>query len=312
MILCSGEALIDMMPVTAVEGGMAFAPLPGGAAMNTARALGRLGVRTGLWCGLSDDMFGTILREELAASGVDISLCPIVSRPTTLAFVSISGGQTRYTFLDENSAARMVEPRDIPRIGDDVSTLLLGGISLVPEPCGSAHEALCMREAGRRLIMLDLNIRPAFVRDPAAYRARLTRMIAKADIVKVSDEDIAWLYGPGDPVTLTRALLDAGPRLALLTRGAAGAVAVLPGGALAVEAPEVTVVDTVGAGDAFDAGFLAALGDFKALRRPGAGGFDPGLVETALRYGVRVASLAVMKRGAAAPLRAEVEARDSA
>ncbi len=107
--------------------------------------------------------------------------------------------------------------------------MFFGGISLPVEPCGATYEALALREAAGRLIMIDPNIRPGFIRDEARYRARLERMIAVADIVKVSDEDLEWIAGQGDPAELAGKLLAAGPKVICVTRGKDGVTAGKPG-----------------------------------------------------------------------------------
>lgn len=301
MILCCGEALIDMLPRQSAAGEAAFVPLPGGAVYNTALALGRLGVQAGLWCGLSDDLFGQMLAAPLAEAGVDIALCPRSDRPTTLAFVTLDQGQARYRFYDEGTAARMVGPEALPDLPPDITALYFGGISLIPEPCGSAHEALLLREAGRRLVMMDPNIRPGFVTDAAAYRARLGRMLARADIVKLSDEDLHWLMGPGAAGDHARTLMARGPAVVIVTAGAAGATAWCGDAVVAVTPPPVAVVDTVGAGDTFNAGVLAALARAGALSRAGLRALGPEGLRAALDHGARVAAVTVGRAGANPP-----------
>ncbi len=115
----------------------------------------------------------------------------------------------------------MLRRDDLPPPGEEVEALFFGGISLVADPCGAAYEALAEREAGQRVVMVDPNIRPGFIRDEAAYRARIARMIASADIVKLSDEDLHWLEGAGDSGELARALLETGPALVCITQGRA-------------------------------------------------------------------------------------------
>ncbi|MDO9527185.1 MAG: carbohydrate kinase, partial [Gemmobacter sp.] len=253
MILCCGEALIDMVPVMA--GAVpAFAPHSGGAVFNTAIGLGRLGARVGFLCGMSRDLFGQRLAADLAASGVDSSFCPRVDRPTTLAFVTLRDGQAEYAFYDEASALRMLSDADLPELPDAVQALFFGGISLVAEPCGSTYEAFALRAAGRVLVMLDPNIRTGFIRDEAAYRARLARMIAAADVVKLSVEDLAWLMGPGDLMAQAQQVLGQGPAVVLITDGGAGAHLLRGSDHIHLPAPKVGVVDTVGAGDTFNAG----------------------------------------------------------
>lgn len=305
MILCAGEALIDMLPVAAADGRAAFAPHPGGAVFNTARALGRLGAPAGYLGPLSGDLFGAQLAAALAASGVATDLCPRPDRPTTLAFVTLEGGQARYAFFDENSALSGLGPDDLPALPDAATALFLGGISLAGEGCGPAFAALADR-AGDRVVMLDPNIRPGFVRDPAAYRARLARLIARADILKLSDEDLRWL-DPDRPESEAIAALRAqGVPVVLVTRGAAGAEAHHPGGVLAVPARPVRVVDTVGAGDTFDAGVLAGLWRAGALSRAALARPAPETLAAALALGVAAAGVVVGRAGAEPPWAAEL------
>ncbi len=136
MILCCGEALIDMLPRRTAAGEDAFAPFPGGSVFNTAVALGRLGAPAGLLAGLSTDLFGARLAAAAAASRVDTGLCPRSARPTTLAFVDLHDGQPRYAFYDEGTAGRMLDPAALPALPDGVTALFFGGISLASELSG--------------------------------------------------------------------------------------------------------------------------------------------------------------------------------
>ncbi|WP_454684733.1 carbohydrate kinase family protein [Ancylobacter moscoviensis] len=312
-LLCAGEALIDMVPRDTSEG-RAFLPLPGGAVFNTAIAAARLGTPTLFWYGLSTDLFGDQLRAALDAAGVDTRLCRPVDRPTTLAFVTLVEGQARYLFLDENTAGRLLAPDDVPEVPEEVGALFLGGISLVGEPVGSAMEALAGRVAadGRgRLIMLDPNIRPGFIRDEAAYRARIDRLIRLSHVVKLSDEDLFWLTGPGDLATQARRVQALGPRLVLVTLGARGARAFgrdAQGGDIevSVAAPVVTVADTVGAGDTFNAGFLSALAEAGALAPDRLAALPPATLQAALAFAARAAAVSVTRAGANPPWRNEI------
>jgi len=310
MILCCGEALIDMLPAQTSDGQEAFVPVPGGAVFNTAIALGRLGVGAGLWCGLSHDLFGRRLEDALEAAGVSAALCPRSDRPTTLAFVTLTNGHARYAFYDENTAGRMVTPRDLPDLPDEVTALFFGGISLAVEPCGSAHEALHRREADRRLIMMDPNIRPGFIRDETTYRARLASMMAGSDIVKLSDEDMGWLFPGASEDEVGERLLSGGTTsILLVTRGATGATCRLRDGRrIDRAAPTVKVADTVGAGDTFNAGFLAGLGRAGALSRSALADLPTSVVEDCLALAVTAASVTASRRGADSPWAHELEA----
>lgn len=303
MIVCAGEALIDMLPRETTLGEPAFAPLAGGAVFNTAIALGRLGAPVGFFSGLSTDLFGQILTAGLEASNVDASFAARSDRPTTLAFVTLTDGHAEYAFYDENTAGRLLAPADLPDLPDDTSALFFGGISLVVEPCATAYEALMSRETNARAIMMDPNIRPGFVTDEDAYRARLKRMLGMADIVKVSDEDMAWLLG--DDAT-PKALLDAGAAVVFVTRGAEGPTAYTASGAFACPAPKATVVDTVGAGDTFNAGVLAALSERGLLTKKAVQDLGEDNLMAAMQLGAAAAAVTVSRAGANPPWRREL------
>lgn len=309
MILSCGESLIDMLPRETATGEAAFAPYAGGAVFNTAIALGRLGAKAGFLSGISTDLMGEVLEAALAGSNVDSSLAIRSDRPTTLAFVKLTNGHASYAFYDENTAGRMLEPADLPAVLSDVKALFFGGISLPVDPCGGTYEALMLREAARgKLTMIDPNIRPGFIKDEPAYRARLERMIAVADIVKLSDEDLVWLMGEGEIEPLARALLAKGPSLVCITEGAKGAHGFSAAHSVFAPARKVEVVDTVGAGDTFNAGVLAALEDAGALTKEAVANADAALIEAALTLGVRAAAVTVSRAGANPPTRAELVA----
>ncbi|SMX32474.1 carbohydrate kinase family protein [Actibacterium lipolyticum] len=301
MILCCGEALIDMLPRQTGQGENAFAPYPGGAVFNTAIALGRLGAPTGFFSGLSSDMFGQLLRDSLAESGVASDLSVRADRPTTLAFVKLENGQAKYAFYDENTAGRMLGKDDLPDLPDDVDALFFGGISLVVEPCGDTYEALMARESAARVTMIDPNVRTSFITDEAAYRARQDRLIALADIVKLSDEDLHWLEGEGDIAELAHGILAKGPKLVFITEGSKGASAFTSKDHVFMPANAVEVVDTVGAGDTFNAGVLAALHEDGKLNKTALSNIGTDAMEKALSLGIRSAAITVSRAGANPP-----------
>ena len=303
MILCCGEALIDMVAAPSLDGPDGFVPHSGGAVFNTAIALGRLGARAGMLTGLSHDMFGDQLADALKASDVDTTHIIRSDRPSTLAFVKLEDGQASYSFFDENSAGRMIRAEDMPELPSDVTALFFGGISLASDPSASAYAALLDRQGGSRAVMIDPNIRPLFITDAEGYRRRMAAMIRQADIVKVSDEDLNWL----NPAPLTQAekisaMLDTGPSVVIVTQGAEGAIATLADGtSIAVPAVKTNVVDTIGAGDTFNAGFLAKLSELGLLTPEALGTLDPDALRDAMTYGARVAAITVSRAGANPP-----------
>ncbi|GAB5439486.1 carbohydrate kinase family protein [Falsiruegeria mediterranea] len=308
MILCCGEALIDMIPELTLQKTEGFVPHCGGAVMNTAVALGRLGVPTGLFTGLSDDMFGQQLVAHLHASNVDLSFAVTSSRPSTLAFVQFVEGQANYSFLDENSAGRMLNISDLPKVPEDVSVLFFGGISLATEPGAEAYATLLDRERRERVVMLDPNIRPQFIPDQKRYRARLERMLARTDILKVSDEDLDWMIPQPLPYAEKIAvLMKRGPNIVVMTRGSAGVVGFLPDGSeVNVMAERVDVVDTVGAGDTFNAGLLCKLDELDCLDIQTLRKLDSDALKQALAFASKVAAISVSRPGADPPWAVDV------
>lgn len=307
MILSCGEALIDMLPRTTTLGEPAFSPYAGGAVFNTAIALGRLGAPSAFFSGISNDMLGQILTETLAASKVDTAHCARSDRPTTVAFVKLVDGQATYAFYDENTAGRLLSQDQLPTLPDSISTLFFGGISLVNDPAASTYEALQTREAPTRVTMIDPNIRPGFIAGKEAeYRARIERMIARADIVKLSDEDLHWLMGAGDISALARQVLEKGPKLVFITEGAAGARAITATQNRFVAATRVTVADTVGAGDTFNAGALTALHEAGALTKAALASLPDATLDASLTLGTKAAAVTVSRPGANPPWRNEL------
>ena len=306
MILCCGEALIDMLPRETTLGEPAFAPYAGGAVFNTAIALGRLGAPVEFFSGLSTDLFGQQLVRVLAESKAGTRYAHFSPRPTTLAFVDLKDGHASYVFYDEGTAGRMLSPENLPHLADDVEALLFGAISLIPEPCGSTYEALMAREHARRVTMLDPNIRPGFIPDRTRHAERIRRMVAMADIVKLSDEDLAWFGEAGSPEDVIRNWLDQGPKLIVLTQGGKGATGYSRDHVASVASRKVEVVDTVGAGDTFNAGILASLHEQGLLTKAGVANLSKDAIGAALDLGARAAAVTVSRAGANPPWRREL------
>lgn len=301
MIICCGESLIDMVPYAAPGGELAYRPVPGGAVFNTAVALGRLDQRVGLITGLSRDLFGRQLSDFLKASNVDTSLSVFSNRPTTLAFVKLVDGRAEYLFYDENSASRMVGKEDLPAIPKQAEALHFGAISLISEPCGSSYEGLAAEHHQERIISLDPNIRPGFVTDEKAYRSRLERMIAISDIIKISTEDLEWLHPGLSFDEVARSWLHGGAALVVETAGELGARALTQSFETNAAGQQVDVVDTIGAGDAFDAGLLAGLQGCNRLKKKKLALITRNELDNALEYANRIAARTVQRQGADPP-----------
>ncbi|HWD14601.1 carbohydrate kinase [Pseudochrobactrum sp. sp1633] len=305
MILSCGEALIDMLPRETLSGETGFVPYAGGSVFNTAIAIGRLGAKAGFFSGLSSDFLGQILRDTLEKSRVDTKFCAISDRSTTLAFVRLKNGQASYNFYDENTAGRLLNEAQLPELDDNVSALMFGGISLISEPCGSTYETLMLRESTNRVTMLDPNIRAAFITDKPKHLARMQRMIAVADIVKVSDEDIAWFGLGTDHAAIAQNWLapagQSGPKIIIITKGADGAEAYAACGKVSIGGEKVTVADTVGAGDTVNAGVLVNLEKQGLLNKQSLAAISQEQLSTAIAFGIKAAAITVSRAGANPP-----------
>jgi len=304
VIVVCGEALIDMV----TTGDSTRRPTPGGGPFNTARALARLEAPAAFLGHFSTDEFGRMLADQLAADGASLALATFGPEPTTIAIANIGGdGLAEYEFLIQGTSApnltRDMIPAELPV---DVKAVHLGTLGLVLEPMASSLAALVRREHGRRLVMLDPNIRPVLTTDPQ-YRPRLDSLISQSTIVKASDADLDWLFQGLDRMAAARALLARGPKMVVVTLGAKGAIGVTASAEVRVPAPAVRVVDTIGAGDAFGAALLAWLHDHGRLSRDLR--LDREELRAALEFACLVASITCTRPGADPPRRAELKSR---
>lgn len=306
MIVVSGETVVDLFSETAADGATVFRPVNGGSPFNTALGLARLGVPTGFLWALSTDLFGVRFAAALKEAAVAPQWTLSTTRPSTLSFVDLSGPSPAYTFLDEGTAGRLFDPEEAPPLSDDVAVLHVGSYVLATEPNGSRLEKLVEKEAGKRLISIDINIRPSLVTDPVAYRARLTRLIALASIVKASDEDLAW-FAPGrSALEVAEGWIAGGAALAVVTLGAEGSLAVCREAVAQRPVKPVEVVDTVGAGDSFMAGLLSGLYRRGFLTRERLEDLTLSDIATVADEAATIAAIVCGRRGPAMPWRSEV------
>ena len=304
MIAVTGEALIDLV----VDPDGHVAAQPGGGPFNTARTIGRLGLAPAFLGGLSQDRFGAQLRALLGQDGVTLAT-PTMAAPTTLALADVDpDGVARYHFYLAGTAACALEyPQLSAALPAGVTALHAGSVALAAEPIATGIERLISSDVpAGALVMIDPNCRPEAVTDRGAYLARLSRILRRADVVKVSIEDLAYL-APGVPAhAAAAALLGQGPALVLLTDGPRTVQALMPGQEVSVDVPAVQVVDTIGAGDAFGGAFLAwwlANGFTRSdLHRC-------GQVREAIQAAVEVAAVTCTRVGANPPLLSEVTGR---
>jgi fructokinase len=268
-LLSIGEALIDFIPGQpgrALRDVGSFAPMVGGGPANAAAAFARLGGRASLLTKLGADPFGDKIALALAAAGVDVShVTRTDAAKTTLAFVSLmADGQREFSFYRSPGADMLYAADEVPREAfADVGALHFSSVSLGDFPMKDAHERAIayMREAGG-IVSFDPNVRQSLWPDRRALRRRILEFLPKAHIVKLSDEDLAFVAGTGTAATedALPLLFQGDVRLAILTKGAAGAAAYTAGGASAdVPSRPAAAIDTTGAGDAFAGAFLFRL-----------------------------------------------------
>jgi fructokinase len=297
VIAVCGEAIVDLLPVSATS----YEARPGGSPANTAVALARLGVPVTMLARLSNDGFGDLLRDHLAANGVDLSYAVKATEPSGLAVVTRdAAGTASYRFLLDGAPDWQWTDAELDVLPTSVVAVHSGSLALAAAP---AIERFLERSRDQCTISIDPNLRPSSV-DSA--RAAVPRWLRLADVVKVSIEDLQLLDPDEDPMTVAQRWGRSGPVLVLVTTGADGVHAVLDGEVLHEPAPTVDVVDTVGAGDTFTAGFLSALHEAGRL-----GGRLTGLTSAelrpALQRAVRAAAITCGRTGADPPYAADLD-----
>jgi fructokinase len=305
VIVIGGEALVDL-----VDGDGSLHPVAGGGPFNTAIALGRLDVPVAFLGSISRDTYGQMLTERLVESGVDMSFVRRSDAPTARAYVRRQhDGDSEYSFEVEGTSLVDLSPQDLPILPDDAWALYVGTLSLAIDPPAAAYEALVDREAQRRQIILDPNVRPAIFGDVATYRRRFERLLQVSDLVKLSEDDAAWIYPRLRLEEVIELILGFGPRLVALTRGKNGAVAASGDAFVEVVGVPVTVVDTIGAGDTFGAAFIAALVDEAAFGPRSSRPVDEPVLARAVAYAVTAAAITCTRTGAVPPSRTEIQAQ---
>ncbi|MFD4007149.1 carbohydrate kinase [Brachybacterium paraconglomeratum] len=293
-ILITGEALTDI--VVDADGGRR--EHPGGSPLNVAVALSRLGHDAHLLTAIGDDARGDAIRAHLDESGVQLTPASVrPGRTSTAEAVLDAHGAATYTFdltWDPDTAG-------LPEAPDAVHT---SSIAAVLEPGATTLSALLRSARGSSTISYDPNARPTLMGAPEDVRARIEENIALSDVVKASDEDVAWLYGTEDVEDVAASWRDLGPSLTVLTRGGDGAVAFSASGRVQVAPVQVEVVDTVGAGDTFSAGILDALaakGLLGADRREMLAAIPSDDLATVLRRAAALSAITVSRAGANPP-----------
>jgi fructokinase len=310
VIAVLGEAIVDL--VQQPDGD--FRPFPGGSPVNVAVSLGRLGRPTRMYARISGDAFGPMFRAHLAESDVDVGGLVAATEPSTLAVATIAAdGGASFDFWSNGTADWAWTPEELAGpLPAGTLALHTGSLALEVQPGRDVIMDLLRREDQRGAVTIsyDPNIRLAKRGPRPAAAAAIEAAAALAGIVKVSKEDLAWLHPGADPADVAARWLALGPALVVVTLGGDGCLAVAAGGTrVRLPARQVTVVDTVGAGDAFTAGLLDALATAALLgpdTRARLAAVTPDTLRTALDHAVTVAAYTCTRPGADPPRRVDL------
>ncbi|HWN80340.1 MAG TPA: carbohydrate kinase [Bradyrhizobium sp.] len=309
MLLSCGDALIDFLPVKSVDGRDAIVPVAGGSCLNIAVGMARLGAPAGFAGGISTDLFGRMIADHALASQVDLRYARRSEHQTTLAFVRTIEGEPQYAFYDEATASQNWSYRRGSIPFDEIEAIHVGSTTLADQQ--GAAQALAMVEDARGSVTIsfDPNCRPKLVKHKARYVEQMDAYAAAADIVRMSDVDFEFLYGGSDHAGKAKSLIKAGASLVVVTRGIKGAQAWhREAGAVEVQAPTVDVLDTIGAGDSFQAALLFALRAIERIGRQALGRMNSDELARVLSFASSCAAFTCGRAGADPPRRSEVGA----
>jgi fructokinase len=294
----AGEVLIDLIPEGADR-----KPVVGGGPANTAKALAKLGIDTQFIDGISSDQYGQMAKDELKTAGVKLDYVKYSDKPTCLAIVSLSeSGSATYEFVIENTATFNFTHNWLPNPKTDRPSLLhIGTLATVIEPGASALFEWAQAVAKVAPVVFDPNVRPAVISDRAQYVTQVEQWVAISSAVKVSDEDIKWLYPSLETKQVVNNWLTKGPSLIVVTYSDKGLTGYRKGEKISVDALIVEVADTVGAGDTVG----AILVD--AIVKDGLGSLMGSRLEMMLKRATKAAAITVSRVGANPPTSEELE-----
>jgi fructokinase len=308
MFLVCGEALFDFFLETESGPGSAvYAARAGGSPFNVAIGLSRLGVEAGLCTGLSDDMLGSRLGQVLADEGVSRDYSVATKRPTTISLVGLDpSGVPAYQFYGRGAADTGVRAGEFAPLGSEVAGLHFGSYSIAVAPVADAFAQLA-REEMARFISLDPNIRPTIEPDMDVWRERIDALIPFINTVKASVEDLDLLHPGRSAGAFAADLIARGVSLVVVTGGGSAVRAWSANGIKAQAVPpQVSVIDTVGAGDTFQAALIAQLCQEDAGPQAALKTLDTARLERMLDYCARASAITCSRRGADMPRDAEL------
>ena len=307
MLLSCGDCLVDFLPVKSVDGRDAALPVAGGSCLNIAVGMARLGAPAGFVGGISTDLFGGIVADHALTSEVDLRYATRSGHQTTLAFVRHVGGEPHYAFYDEATASRNWTYRRGSIPFDKIEAVHVGSTTLANDQGAAQTLAMIADASASTTISFDPNCRPNVVAHKARYVDQMDAFAAAADIVRMSDVDFEYLYGDCDHEEKAKSLLAAGASLVVVTRGIKGAQAWhAAAGLVEVEAPKTEVVDTIGAGDSFQAALLFGLRAIGRIKHEALAQMSSNELHRSLSFAATCAAITVGRAGADPPRQPDV------
>ena len=307
MIVVCGEALVDVFVGADTADGVALEGRVGGSPFNVAVGLARLGRPVAFFGAISRDFLGERLMRSLQAERVDTRTTARVDAPTTLGLVGLDAqGVPSYSFYGARGADRQLGVEALDLLPTPLRALHIGSFATVVEPVASTLRALVERERGGSFLSCDPNVRLNVEPDVGLWARTLQWCLARAQLLKISAEDLALLRPGVEARVFAEEALRQGVRLVVVTHGSAGAAGWTASAAASVPPFAIEVIDTVGAGDAFQAALLAWLSERGLLEADL--DLTPAALADALRFASAAAALTCSRRGAALPRRAELEA----
>jgi fructokinase len=310
MFVVAGEALMDVFTGATTPTGIALDARIGGSPLNVAFGLARMGQPVAFLGGISSGELGGRLVDALRAEGVALDAVHRSAAPTTISLIGVDAkGVPEYAFYGEGAADRTLPLAALERMPATARALHVGSYTMVVGETAATQRALVERVAGRVVVSYDPNLRLNVEPDVQAWRATLDWMLPRVDILKLSDEDLGLLYPGIDPAAFAADCLGKGAGLVVLTRGGKGAFAWHASGVVDVPPVAVAVIDTVGAGDTFQAALLTRLQELDALTPAGIRALPASSLVDAMHFAAQAAAITCSRRGADLPRRAELGVR---
>ena len=310
MFVVAGEALMDVFTGATTPTGIALDARIGGSPLNVAFGLARMGQSVAFLGGISSGELGSRLVDALRAEGVSLDAVHRSAAPTTISLIGVDAkGVPEYAFYGAGAADRTLPLDALDAMPAAARLLHVGSYTMVVGDTAATQRALVDRVHGKMVVSYDPNLRLNVEPDLAVWRATLEWMLPRTDVLKLSDEDLGLLYPGIDPAAFAADCLGKGAGLVALTRGGQGAFAWHASGVCDVPPVVVDVIDTVGAGDTFQAALLTRLDELGALSPAGVRGMSAEVLLDAMRFASQAAAITCSRRGADLPRRAELGIR---